>query len=316
MVFLRESDVQRLLPMREAIRRMRQVFEALAAGEARNQARRRLILPSGSILHSMAGAWGDYFGTKIYSTHPTRGAHFLFVLFRSEDAVPLALFEANHLGQIRTGAVTGVATDAISRADAGTVGLIGAGFQARTQLEAVLAVRSIRTVRVWSRTPASAHFLVEEHRGRAPGIEAVESAEAAVREADIVITATSSREPVLEPDWIAPGTHVNAVGSNHPQRRELPAGLIRKAGLIVVDSIEQARMESGDLLLGLADGDWRSVVELQDVIAGTRGVIAQPGAITIFKSNGLGVEDVAAAAHIYEAAQKTGAAQELPIFHS
>ncbi len=144
MLYLTEDNVRRFLPMREAIRLMRETFEALARGSALNQARRRLALPTGSVLHSMAGAFGNYFGTKIYSTHARHGAHFFFLLFDAATGQPLALMEANHLGQIRTGAASGYATDLMAPPEAATLAIIGSGFQARTQLEATLAVRPIR----------------------------------------------------------------------------------------------------------------------------------------------------------------------------
>ena len=144
MLYLTESDVRALLPMRQAIDLMQAAFERLARGEAINQPRRRLILPTGSVLHYMAASDGNYFGAKVYSTNKLSGAHFLFLLYRASDGSPLSLIEANHLGQIRTGAVSGLATKYLARPDAATLGLIGSGFQARSQFEAMLAVRPIR----------------------------------------------------------------------------------------------------------------------------------------------------------------------------
>jgi ornithine cyclodeaminase/alanine dehydrogenase-like protein (mu-crystallin family) len=301
--YFTESDVRRLLPMGECVRLMRRVFEDLATGKARNQPRRRLTLPTGAVLHSMAGAFGDYFGTKIYSTHPAHGAHFHFVLYRAADGVPLALFEANFLGQIRTGAVSGLATDLLARADARTLAVVGTGFQARSQVEAVLAVRRIERVRVWGRShERRLDFASECSAAFGVPVEAAGSAGEAVAGADIVVTATNSREPVIDADWVAPGAHVNAIGSNQATRRELPSALIGRAGLIAVDSREQARIESGDLLMALDDSGWNDprIVELQEVAAGAVGR-PSPESITIFKSNGLAVEDVAAAAHVYTA---------------
>src|SRR5262249_38951546 len=147
-----ESDVRDLLPSPTAIELMEAAFRRLAVSEALNQPRRRLILPTGSVLHYMAGADGAYFGAKIYATHPRHGAHFLFLLYAAADAKPLALLEANYLGQIRTGAASGYATKLLARPDAAIVGIIGSGFQARTQVAATRAVRSILQVKVWSRS--------------------------------------------------------------------------------------------------------------------------------------------------------------------
>ena len=292
MFYFTESDVRELLPMHEAIRIMRMTFAALAEGRAQNQPRRRLVLESGSVLHSMAGAFINYFGTKFYSTNPRYGAYFYFVLYAGKTAQPLAWMEANLLGQIRTGAASGYATDLLANPEAHTLGIIGSGFQARSQLEAIRAVRPIKTVRVWSRNE-------EKRRKFADECEAtpVETAEEAVRGAQIVVTATNSKDPVLESDWIAPGTLVNAMGSNVANRRELPESLVREAGLVAVDSLEQARIEAGDLILAES---WANVVELQNVKQHY-----DPARVTIFKSIGLGVEDVAAGAFIYERALAT-----------
>ena len=292
MFYFTESDVRELLPMTEAVRIMRMTFEALAEGRAQNQPRRRLILESGSVLHSMAGAFINYFGTKFYSTNPRYGAYFYFVLYAGKTAQPLAWMEANYLGQIRTGAASGYATDLLANPEADTLGIIGSGFQARSQLDAIRAVRPIKTVRVWSRNEEKRHKFAEEC-----GVTAVATPEEAVRGAHIVVTATNSKDPVLESDWIAPGTLVNAMGSNIANRRELPADLVRRAGLVAVDSLEQAKVEAGDLILAES---WANVVELQ-----TLRQQYDSAQITVFKSIGLGVEDVAAGAFIYERALAT-----------
>ena len=204
MILLTEADVLALLPMPQAIGLMRGVFRDLAAGCASNHPRRRLILPSHSVLHYMAAGNDKYFGAKVYSTHPRHGANFVFLLYSTADARPLALLEANYLGQIRTGAVSGLATQLLSRPESETVGIIGSGFQARSQLEAIAAVRPVKTVRVWSRSAAKRQRFAEE--SRLPlSVTAVDSAEQAVRGADIVVTATNAREPVLASEWIAPG---------------------------------------------------------------------------------------------------------------
>jgi alanine dehydrogenase len=291
-LYLTEEDVRELLPLRDAIGVMRGAFEALADGRAINQPRRRLILKTGSVLHSMAGSYLNYFGTKFYSTHPRYGAHFYFVLYDAETAEPLAWMEANHLGQIRTGAASGYATDLLANPEAETLGVIGSGFQARTQVDAIRAVRPIKTVRVWSRNEEKRRQFAQECSAQAVG-----TAEEAVRGAQIVVTATNAHEPVLEDAWIAPGTLINAMGSNVANRRELPGELVRRAALVAVDSLEQARIEAGDLIL---PDSWANVVELKDVKRHFHS-----GQITIFKSLGIGVEDVAAGAFIYERAQAT-----------
>lgn len=290
MLHITEDQVRELLPMRECVRLMREVFHDLRAGVALNQPRRRLTLPTGSTLHSMAGAWGKYFGTKIYSANPKFGANFFFLLFDAETARPLAQFEANYLGQIRTGAASGYATDVLAAPDASALAIIGSGFQARAQFEAIREVRAIKEVRVWSRNAAK-----REEFANSIGATACATAEQAVRGAHIVATATSAKEPVLESEWIGEGTHVNAMGSNQAQRRELPSDLVARAALIAVDSIEQAKIEAGDLLLAPVDWADPRIVELENLDTRPTGT-----PVTIFKSIGLGVEDVAAAAFVYE----------------
>jgi ornithine cyclodeaminase/alanine dehydrogenase-like protein (mu-crystallin family) len=287
MFYFTEADVRELLPIPECVGVMQRTFEALAQGRAQNQPRRRMFLESGSVLHSLAGAYHNYFGTKIYATNPRYGAHFSFMLYDAKTAQPLAFMEANHLGQIRTGAASGYAADVLADPAADTVGIIGSGFQAKTQLEAIRSVRTIRTVRVWSRSEEKRRKFAEECSAIA-----VDTAEEAVRGAQIVTTATNSKDPVLEDAWISPGTMINAMGSNVANRRELPAELVRRADLVAVDSLEQAKIEAGDLILAES---WANVVELKDVQRHF-----DPGKITVFKSIGLGVEDVAAGAFVYE----------------
>ena len=277
MIHISEEDVRRLLPMSEAVRLVREAFAELRAGRAVNQIRLRLTLPSGVGLHSMAAAVGKYFGTKFYSTSPT-GYAFHFMLYSAETAQPVALFEANWLGQIRTGATSGVATDLLANPDARVLAVIGTGFQAASQIDAVRAVRpGITEVRSWSRSKQ---------------INCT-SAEDCVRGADIICTATWAKDPVLDSAWVKPGAHVNAVGSNYRTKRELPGELIHRAATVAVDALDAAQDEAGDLLM--AEVDWGQVIELKDLTARW-----QPDQVSVFKSVGLCVEDVAVAAYIYE----------------
>jgi alanine dehydrogenase len=293
MIHVTEQQVRELLSMEECVRIMRQTFQALRKGTASNQPRRRIYLDNGSTLHSMGGVYGKYFGTKIYSSNPKYGAHFFFFLFDSETARPLAQFEANYLGQIRTGAASGYATDLLAAPKAATLGIIGSGFQAQSQIEAIRCVRDIKDIRVWSRSQEK-----REAFARANSARAVNSAEEAVRGADIVVTATFAKDPVVEDSWFEHGehgVHINAMGSNREQRRELPSRLVHRADLIAVDSIEVSKIEAGDLILAPVDWSDRRIVELAKIDQRPDGA-----PITIFKSNGLGVEDVAAAAYVYE----------------
>jgi len=284
-----EDQILKLLPMPACIDQMRLAFEELRAGNPVNQPRRRMILKTGSVLHQMAGSYRGYFATKIYSSNLKHGGlHQMFViLYDAETGKPLAFMEANNLSLIRTGAATGYAADLLADPKADVLAVIGSGYQARTQVDAIRAVRPIREVRVWSRKPENARKFAEAIGGRA-----TDSAESAVRGAPIVVTITTAKDPVLEASWVEPGAFVAAAGSNAPARRELPADLLTRAGLVAVDNLEQAKIEAGDLII---PNHWDGVVELKDV---TREFV--PGRITVFKSIGLGVEDAAAAAYVYE----------------
>ena len=293
MIHVTEEQVRELLPMDECVRIMRRTFSALRNGKASNQPRRRLYLDNGSTLHSMGGVYGKYFGTKFYSTNPKYGAYFFFFLFDSETARPLAQFEANYLGQIRTGAASGYATDLLASPEASTLGVIGGGFQAQSQVDPIRFVRDIKEIRVRIRSQEKREAFAQANQGRAAA-----SAEEAVRGADIVVTSTPSKDPVIEDAWIVAGehgVHINAMGSNREQRRELPSRLIHRADLIAVDSVEVAKIEAGDLILAPVDWSDRRIVDLAKIEQRPEGV-----PITIFKSCGLGVEDVAAAAYVYE----------------
>lgn len=312
MLILREDDVKRLLPMADAIHAVAESFKALASGEGSNHPRLRMFLPTNSVLHQMAGWWRGYYGTKVYSTNVKRGAlAFHVLLYDAATAEPLALIEANALGQIRTGAATGVATRLLAPAGPARVGMIGTGFQAWTQLEAVATVQPVTQARVWSRSEEKRTRFAAE-ASAAFGIDAVAaaSAEDAIRAADVVITATYAKDPVLDDAWVAPGAHVNAAGSNQAGRREIPTELVKRASLIAVDSLEQARIEAGDLLLAVPEAEWASlpIREMKDLLAG--GFI-RPEGVTIFESLGLAVQDIAVSALVYERALKEGSGSRI-----
>jgi alanine dehydrogenase len=207
-------------------------WRRFAVHSRRWRAARRSINPGaawcadhGSVLHQLAGWTGDYYGAKIYSTNVRQGAmHFHVLLYDARSAEPLALIDANALGQIRTGAATGVATDLLAPAAVETVALIGSGFQSWTQLEAVLTVRpGIREVRVYSRKAENREgFAARAVESFGVTVQAVDRAETAVRGADVVITCTFAKDPVFEDAWLGARAHVNAAGSNQAGRREVP----------------------------------------------------------------------------------------------
>ena len=312
MLYINESEVRNLFTMADAIEQMRLAFHAIRAGEAQNQPRRRLILPTGSVLHQMAGSMGKYFCTKLYTSNVKHGGlHQMFVmLYDAETGKPLAQIEANQMSLVRTGAATGFVANLLANPDTEWVGLIGSGYQATAQLEAIRAVRADVSVHVWSRNPEHAKDFAEKY-----DCTAVNSAETAVRSAQVVITATSCKDPVLQADWLQKGTFIAAMGSNAPNRRELAAELVNSAGLIVVDDLEQAKVEAGDLLLANDTPleHWQNLTEVKNILSEDRAHY-DPNRVTIFKSLGIAVEDVAAAAFVYEEALKHGKGRQIGSF--
>jgi alanine dehydrogenase len=317
-LLLSESDVRKVLTMPLALEAVEDSFRRLAEGSILVEPRRRLNIPGKSYLHYMAA--GDsaagYMGLKIYTS--TRGGlRFLIPLFDAESGDLLVLVEADYLGQMRTGAASGVATKFLARRDARTVAIVGTGSQARTQLQAVAAVREIESIRAYSRDPGRREAFAEEMTARLKiPVRAVESAERAVRNADIVITSTTATQPVASGAWLAPGTHINAIGANFPQKRELDDEAIRRADLIVVDFREQARIEAGDLIhpFGEDASRWDTVHELAGIVAGKTSGRTSADQITLFKSSGIASEDVVAAGRVYELARERRLGREIEMW--
>jgi alanine dehydrogenase len=317
-LLLTEEDVQELLPMERAIERVESSFRAQQAGHAVNRSRERIFLPHLS-LHYMAAALPEeeFLGMKIY-TVARQAFRFVVLLFHAESGDLLALIEADHLGRIRTGAASGVATKFMARPGAARVGLIGTGRQARTQLEAVAKVRPVAAARVFSRDESRRREFSREMAAKLDlDIEPAETAEAAVRFGEIVITATNSSQPVVCGEWLQPGTHLNAIGANVAARRELDDGAVRRADFIAVDSVEQAMKEAGDLIQGLpaASRAWEDVAELHQVVADASAVRNSPDQITLFKSCGIALWDVAVAGFVFRQARQKGKGIELQLWH-
>ncbi len=311
---LTEADVTRLLAMTDALDAVERVFRLHGQGDAINIARSRVRLP-GSTLHVMSGgsAGLNLFGLKTYTT-TRQGARFVVLLFQADTGALLAMMEADRLGQMRTGAVSGVATKYMARQEAQTVGLIGTGWQARSQLAAVCGVRRIARINAFSRDATRCVAFCNELSDTlgVPVLPAL-SAEQAVRDADVVITVTNAREPVLLGQWLKPGAHVNAAGSNALIRCEIDEETVRRANLVVVDSKEQAKIECGDLLGPIECGliHWDQVRELGEIVAGRLPARQTPEEITLFESQGLAIEDIAVAAVVYERALGQGVGREL-----
>ncbi len=313
---LREKDVRRLLSMPDTVAILEQAFVALAQNHALNRPRMRLILANG-VLHMLAAAAPSLgvLGFKAYTTF-REGVRFVIMLFSAQNGQLLAIIEAEWLGCMRTGAASGVATKYLARPDATKVGLIGAGNQAVTQLMGICAVRQISTVYVYSRRSRERTIFCDEMT-RLLNIEArpVTTARQAIEVADILVTATTSADPVLHGEWLKPGCHINAIGSNWAQRREIDSSTLQRSSLIVTDSREQARIEAGDLIIPVNEGlfDWNEVYELADVVAGYGPQRETPDDITLYKGVGIALEDLATAAHVYMLAQEQGMGEELDI---
>jgi ornithine cyclodeaminase len=320
LLILNHAEVEALLPMRECIEVMAEALIALARGEA-HQPLRTVIRPVGAAgLLALMPAYksnedGTAFGLKAICVFPGNAARGkdahqgCVVLFDGETGEPRALLNASAITAIRTAAVSAVATRLLAREDACDLAIIGAGVQARAHLEALACVREIKRARVASRSFENALRLAAEVRGRfAFPVEAVEGNEAAVRGADLLVTATSSHEPVLRREWIADGAHINAVGTFSPQSREIDTATIAAASLFV-DRRESALNEAGDYLIAAREGaiDASHIrAEIGEVLAGSQPGRTSAAEITLFKSLGLAVEDLAAAEYAYWRAKAQG----------
>ncbi|HZN10733.1 MAG TPA: ornithine cyclodeaminase family protein [Blastocatellia bacterium] len=312
-LYLTEQDVTDLLTMPDALAAVESAFRSQLSGEATNEPRRR-VRARGATLHVMSGAVGGLLGFKAYTVAGGK-ARFHVSLYDATTGELLALIEADRLGQMRTGAASGVATKYLAAGDARLVGLYGAGWQARTQLEAVAAVRPVDAVAVYSRSTERRERFCEEMGARLgiAGMRPVGRPEEAADGADVVITITSAREPVLRGAWLKPGAHVNAAGGNSLLRRELDDDVVRRASFVAVDDRGQARVEAGELFAAVEKGllTWEQVHELRYVVGGAVRGRTEASEITLFKSLGVAIEDVAAAAVVYRRARERGAGKEI-----
>jgi ornithine cyclodeaminase/alanine dehydrogenase-like protein (mu-crystallin family) len=301
-IYLKERDVAELLDMPSAIQALREAFAARARGEAVIVPRtrwefgdRRLNVMGGGLRSPSRYALKSY-GSSAYH-----------VLLYSQEGL-LAIIEANVLGQIRTGAASGVASETMARPNSGKVAIIGTGRQARTQALALAAIGMLTELAVSARDRARLDaFCATLRKELDIPVRAAASVEAAVADADIVVTATNSATPVLRHDWLKPGTHVNAIGANAANRREIDADTVLRASLVVTDDIEQAKVEAGEFI-DLAEAgrfDWSKVTALHQIV-GAPPMARDDRAITLFKSLGVGLEDVAVASIIYDRAMASG----------
>lgn len=314
MLTLSREEVERLLPMGECIEVMAEALSALARGEALQPLRQAHWLPDRrGLLGVMPGAlWGGDGGTvlgiKVITVFPgnhERGeeSHLGSVLlFEGDMGKPLASLDAAAITEIRTAAVSALATRLLAREDAGDLALLGSGVQARSHLAAMKEVRPLRRVRVWSRHPESARrFAGQESARHGLPIETAATAREAVEGADLICTVTSAREPILEGAWLAPGTHINAAGACTPAARELDTEAVRRAR-VFIDRRESALAEAGDLLIPMRAGELGEdhiAGEIGDVLLGRLPGRRSPEEITLYESLGIAVEDVAAARYVW-----------------
>jgi len=295
MIILDEPAVQRLLRYEELIPAVERALSDLSAGRVVQPLRSVVPVAQHKGFFGVMPAFAGALGAKLVTFYPHNQGihthHAVIVLFRPETGEPLAMMDGRLITEMRTAAASAVATKWLARQETKVLAILGSGVQAKSHLEALRQVRSFAEVRVWSPRNAAAF-------AKAQGVKATSTPEDAVRGADVVVVATSATTPVLQGRWLSPGTHVNAVGATRPDWRELDDDLMRSAR-VYVDSREAATKESGDVIAA------RDVVgEVGEVVAGTRPGRSDAREITLFKSCGVAVEDMASAALVYRAHQR------------
>jgi ornithine cyclodeaminase/alanine dehydrogenase-like protein (mu-crystallin family) len=321
--YLTEADVATLLDVPTAIELLDAACRKQVAGSAQNAPRQRVgsnvldAAPPVVIRMNLLGAALDgRVGHKAYPVAPPNGATFWFTLYGTSGEI-LALIEADRLGQIRTGAASGLATRVLAREDARIAAIIGTGWQARTQLGAMCAVRPIERAYAWSRNADNVRaFCAEMSASLGVPVLPADTAEDAVRDADVVAVMTNASEPVLRGAWLRTGTHVNAAGSNRATASEIDAETVRRAALVAVDDLAQAKVEAGDLIAAVQDAhawEWSRAVRLADIVAGNHPGRANVADITLFESLGIGLWDIAAANHVYDRALERGVGTDIAI---
>lgn len=320
LLIIDHSEVVRLLPMNECIDAMEAALSGLARGEA-HQPLRTIVKPTGvkgvlAMMPAFLNSPSPRFGLKAICVFPGNAAigkdahQGGVLLFDGVTGELQALINASAITAIRTAAVSALATRVLANEEAGDLAIIGAGIQARAHLPAIACVRNLRRVRVVARRFESARHFASDLQPDFPVlIEPVETVEAAVRDADIIVTATTSREPVLQREWLSPGVHINAVGTYSPKARELDTRTMVDAR-VFVDRRESALNEAGDYLIPASEGTISPKhirAELGEVLIGASPGRNSPVEITVFKSLGLAIEDLAAAVHVFEKAETLNA---------
>ena len=307
-IYLSESDVGRLVTIKDAMAALEALFATWGQPSTTNLPRQRAPLPGGAfnLMGAAYGAKGVH-GLKAYAG--VKGAQFHALLYSSLDGSLKAVIEADLFGQMRTGAASGIATRLLANAHAPTLGVIGTGKQSRMQVAAVCTVRPIRQVRVFSRTAEHREAYARSLQSEL-GVEVVpaSSAQACVAEADVVVTITKSAKPVCRAEWLAEGAHVNVAGANSDARREVDAETVLRAAVKVTDHVAQAKEEAAEFRALVAAGklEWSAIRELGELVTGKAKGRTSPSELTLFKSLGIALEDVAFAELVYERALATG----------
>jgi ornithine cyclodeaminase/alanine dehydrogenase len=305
---LSEDDVAQLLTPADAVAAVEACFQRMARGAVDNRPRYRIGLDAGALaVMAAADLELGYAGAKVYAGFAS-GARFAVLLFRANEPELVAVIDADKLGQLRTGAASGVAAKYLAKEGAKALGIIGCGWQAESQVASIrAAVPSIERVFAYCRTPER----LEAFCAKVDAEPAEAQSEAAAQ--DVVVTATTSRDPVLRGDWLRAGTLVCAIGANDLRKRELDNVVLERAAFVCCDSVEDAKLESADLVEPVQSGvlDWLEVHELHDVVGGELSGRASADDIVVFKSNGLAAWDVAVAVAAVEKARAAGLGREL-----
>ncbi len=314
-----EAEVRAVLTMPQAVEAMEEISRKQATGEVVVHPRRRFELPGGGFFHYMAAADFSlgFVAMKQY-TYVRGKLRFLVPLYEMATGDLLAMIEADYMGQLRTGAASGVATKYLARKNARVAAIIGTGGQARTQLEAIATVRKLESARVYGRDAAKREKFCAEISARLGiPVRPCTSAAEAVHGADIVCTATTSSQPVVSGADLSPGVHINAIGANHAHKRELDDEAVASADVIVVDSVEQSRQEAGDLIIAFHGDEicWTGVKKLSEIVAGKATGRTSDAEVTLFKSNGIASWDLAVAMKVYAAAREKKLGRELPFWN-
>ena len=316
-LLLTDKEVDQLMTMADCVGVMEDMLDQAQKGMVWSQPRTHMRTPVG-YHHVMPGALfgSKVMGLKVYTARFPAGSRFLTVLHDTETGDLLALVQGGRCSQLRTGAISGVATKYMARREASTVGIIGTGVQAKAQLEGTCVVRGIRSIKAFDIVPERCKkFCAEMADLLNVEVTPADSAKACVKDVDIVITMTTSPNPVMLGEWLEPGMHLNIMGSNHWTRREVDDEVIRRVNTLVIDNLDEAKRYSGDLLNSIDRGlvRWEQVHELVSVVAGRVPARPTNDAITLFKSHGIGISDVAAAAYVYRKARERGLGAELPL---